>query len=122
MNSTLFKRYTIQNINFKETFEQLTEEEKNYIYYLSKACWAGQPIVLFQTSYESPALFIIFQIFFTTIGDLSEIKTSLLDNNISDENFNEFIKYVALFYSNFGNYHLKKNLSIIKTKMILKNF
>ena len=108
MNSTLFKRYTIQNINFKETFEQLTEEEKNYIYYLSKACWAGQPIVLFQTSYESPALFIIFQIFFTTIGDLSQIKTSLLDNNISDENFNEFIKYVALFYSNFGNYHLKK--------------
>ena len=108
MNSSLFSRYIIQNINFKETFEQLTEEEKNYIYYLTKACWAGQPIVLFQTSYESPALFMIFQIFFSSIGNLSEIKTYLLKNNISEANYNEFIKYVALFYSNFGNYSLKK--------------
>lgn len=101
-------RYTVQNINFKETFEQLTEEEKNYIYYLTQACWAGQPIVLFQTSYESPALFIIFQIFFSSIGDLSEIKTYFLEHNISEEHYNEFIKYAALFYSNFGNYNLKK--------------
>ena len=108
MNSSLFSRYIIQNINFKETFEQLTEEERNYIYYLTKACWAGQPIVLFQTSYESPALFMIFQIFFSSIGNLSEIKTYLLKNNISEANYNEFIKYVALFYSNFGNYSLKK--------------
>ena len=108
MNSSLFSRYIIQNINFKETFEQLTEEERNYIYYLTKACWAGQPIVLFQTSYESPALFMIFQIFFSSIGNLSEIKTFLLKNNISEANYNEFIKYVALFYSNFGNYSLKK--------------
>ena len=108
MNSSLFDRYIIQNINFKETFEQLTEEEKNYIYYLTKACWAGQPIVLFQTSYESPALFIIFQIFFSSIGDLSEIKANLIKKNISEVNYNEFIKYAALFYSNFGNYSLKK--------------
>ena len=74
MTSSLNKSYEIQNINFKETFEQLTEEEKDYCYYLSKACWAGQPIVLFQTSYESPALFIIFQIFFSSFEEFSEIK------------------------------------------------
>lgn len=108
MNSKLFKTYSIHNINFIETFEQLTEEEKNYIYYLSKACWAGQPIILFQTSFESPALFIIFQIFFSSFGELSEIKTTLLKNNISDVNYNEFLKYVALFYTNFGNYLYKK--------------
>ena len=57
----------IMALNFKETFEQLTDDEKTYTYYLSKACWAGAPIVLFQKSYESPALFIIFQKFFLII-------------------------------------------------------
>ena len=44
----------IHKLDFKESFDQLSEEESNYIFYLSKACWAGQLIVLFQTSYESP--------------------------------------------------------------------
>ena len=81
MSSTvksLIKTDRIQNIGFKESFEQLSEEEKNYIYYLSKACWAGQPIILFQTSYESPALFMIFQIFFSSFKEFSEIKSTLL--------------------------------------------
>ena len=108
MYSTLIKEDIIQNVDFKESFEQLSEEEKNYIYYLSKACWAGQPIVLFQTSYESPALFIIFQLFFSSFKEISEIKCTLLKNNISDVSYNSFIKYAAYFYSNFGNYRLKK--------------
>lgn len=110
MTSSLNKSYEIQNINFKETFEQLTEEEKDYCYYLSKACWAGQPIVLFQTSYESPALFIIFQIFFSSFEEFSEIKAAALKDNITDVNYNEFLKYVASFYSNFGNYCYKKKI------------
>lgn len=112
MNSkvkSLLKTDQIQNLDFKESFEQLSEEEKNYIYYLSKACWAGQPIVLFQISYESPALFMIFQIFFSSFEDFSEIKPILLRSNISDVNYNYFIRYVAYFYSNFGNYTSSKN-------------
>ena len=111
MNSnakSILKKDQIQNLDFKESFEQLSEEEKNYLYYLSKACWAGQPIVLFQTSYESPALFMIFQIYFSSFSEFSEIKTILLKNNISDINYNLFIKYVAYFYSNFGNYSTSK--------------
>ena len=61
----------IVNVDFRESFDQLTEEEKNYLYYLSKACWSGQIIDLFQTSYESPALFMIFQMFF---GSFKNIK------------------------------------------------
>ena len=108
MTSTLLKKDSIQNLSFKDSFEQLNEEEKNYIYYLSKACWAGQPIVLFQTSYESPGIFIIFQLFFSSFKEFSEIKSFLLKNNITDINYNNFIRYVAYFYSNFGNYHMKK--------------
>ena len=100
----LFKTNKIQNADFKESFEQLSDEEKNYIYYLSKACWAGQPIVLFQSSYESPALFIIFQTFFSSFKEFSEIKSYLLKNNITDVNYTNFIRYAANFYSNFGNY------------------
>ena len=107
MNSKpLLKNYKIQNLNFKETFEQLCEEEKNYIYYLTKACWAGQPIILFQTSYESPALFMIFQIFFSSFKEFSEIKPFLLSKNISELSYAGFLKYVAYFYSNFGNYSI----------------
>ena len=124
MYTTLIKEDIIQNVEFKESFEQLSEEEKNYIYYLSKACWAGQPIVLFQTSYESPALFIIFQLFFSSFKEFSEIKSTLLKNNISDINYNQFIKYAAYFYSNFGNYRLKKkfipSLNINDFEEILK--
>ena len=66
--------YPILNLNFKEAFEQLTDEEKEYAYYLSKACWEGAPIVLFQISYESPPLFIIFQNFFTSFQPFEELK------------------------------------------------
>ena len=128
MNSnikSILKKDQIQNLDFKESFEQLSEEEKNYLYNLSKACWAGQPIVLFQTSYESPALFMIFQIYFSSFSDFSEIKTILLKNNISDINYNSFIKYVAYFYSNFGNYSASKKkfipeLSLNDLESILK--
>ena len=95
----------IHKLDFKESFDQLSEEESNYIFYLSKTCWAGQLIVLFQTSYESPGLFMIFQIFFKSIKNISDKKELLSKNNISDEEYNEFLKYAAYFYSNFGNYN-----------------
>ena len=104
----ILKINSIQNISFKDSFEQLSDEEKNYIYYLSKACWAGQPIVLFQTSYESPALFIIFQTFFSSFAEFSEIKSCLLKKNITDVNYLGFMTYAAKFYSNFGNYTSNK--------------
>ena len=115
----------IQNISFKESFEQLSDEEKNYIYYLSKACWAGQPIVLFQTSYESPALFIVFQTFFSSFQNFSDIKSDLLKKNITDVNYTGFMRYAAKFYSYFGNYTSNKkkffpSISIEEFEKILK--
>ena len=106
----LLKTCSILNCNFKDSFEQLSEEEKNYAYYLSKACWTGQPIILFQTSYESPALFIIFQTFFSSFkASISDIKTILLkEKNISDISYNGFIRYATQFYSNFSNFTIDK--------------
>lgn len=97
----------IMALNFKETFEQLTDDEKAYTYYLSKACWAGAPIVLFQKSYESPALFIIFQKFFSSFQPFKELKKQILqksNSTITDVEYKQFITYAAKFYANFGNY------------------
>jgi dipeptidyl-peptidase-3 len=112
MNSTsksLIQTDIIQRLNFNDSFDQLSSEERYYLYYLSKASWAGQPIVLFQTSYESPGLFMIFQLFFSSFKKFSDIKPTLLKNNVTDVNYNQFIKYAAYFYSNFGNYTPAKN-------------
>ena len=108
------KQISIINIDFNESFEQLTEEEKNYLYYLTQACWTGQIIDLFQTSYESPALFMIFQMFFGSFGGAYDLENQIIqkiketNKEITPEIINKFLEYAAKFYSNFGNYTLKK--------------
>ena len=88
----------------------MTEEEKNYLYYLTQACWTGQIIDLFQTSYESPALFMIFQMFFGSFEKIDDLENQIIkkDEQITPEMINNFLEYAAKFYSNFGNYTIKK--------------
>ena len=104
----LQKKICIRNIEFKESFDQLCEEEKNYLYYISRACWTGQLIVLFQTSYESPALFIIFQTFFKSFENMKNLYDAVKTSKIEPVIFAKFMEYVANFYSNFGNYTIGK--------------
>jgi hypothetical protein len=73
--------YPILTLHFKEAFDQLTQEEKLYTYYLQKACWEGAPIVLFQVSYESPPIFIIFQSFFSSFNPFDELKKFIFLNS-----------------------------------------
>ena len=54
----------IQNLTFSGPWTYLTEKEKNYAYYMSKASWAGALITLHQICYEAPPLFCLFQAFF----------------------------------------------------------
>ena len=65
-------------LDYSKSFEQLTEKEKLYAYYLNKACWAGIPISLFQISYESPAIFIIFQQFFSSFENINNLEEIIL--------------------------------------------
>ena len=96
----------IRPLDYSKSFEQLTENEKMYAYYLNKACWAGIPISLFQISYESPALFIIFQSFFSSFENMDKLEEIILKNeNISKDDYEFFIYYAVEFYSSFGNYN-----------------
>ena len=54
----------VQNLEFEKPWSQLTDKEKNYAYYIYKASWAGAKMVPHQLSYESPAIFVLFQMYF----------------------------------------------------------
>lgn len=86
----------------QEEFEQLTEAEQNYAYYIAKASWEGSMINYFQKSYEAPALFSIFQLTFSgqTIEELRERASA----TTSAETFQKFLVYAAAFFNNCGNF------------------
>lgn len=79
---SIIKTFPILNIKFKQSFEQLSQDEKIYTYYLSRALIEGAPIILFHISYESPALFIIFQSFFSSFKPFEEAKTTIFLNSM----------------------------------------
>ena len=95
----------VKPLDYTIAFNQLSEKEKLYAYYLNKAVWAGIPISFFQISYESPALFIIFQSFFTSFDDKKDMEIKVFTNqNISKLDFYYFLLYVSHFYTYYGNY------------------
>lgn len=114
-------------LDYSKSFKQLTEKEKLYAYYLNKACWAGIPISSFQISYESPAIFIIFQQFFSSFQNINNLEEIILKSgNISKSEFDYFILYAVHFYSRYGNYSsygkekIIPKLSCLKFEAILK--
>lgn len=54
----------VQNLEFDKSWKLLSPTEQNYAYYIYKASWAGAKMVFNQISYESPALFVVFQLYF----------------------------------------------------------
>ena len=94
----------VQNLDYFEAFKMLTDKEKNYAYFLSKASWAGAKMVLHQLCYEAPALFLIFQAYFQE-KDFFKLETAAASAGVSAQEWQQFIAYVAGFYGNMSNYH-----------------
>ena len=93
----------VQELDYVEALAKLTDAEKNYAYFMSKASWAGAKMVFNQIIYESPALFMIFQAYFQE-RDFFKLETAARTVT-SQQNWKKFIAYVAGFYGNMGNYH-----------------
>ncbi len=49
----------IVKLEVREAFEGLTDREKLYCYYLTRAAWEGSVICLLQTSPESTPIFLL---------------------------------------------------------------
>ncbi|EDV24047.1 uncharacterized protein TRIADDRAFT_63309 [Trichoplax adhaerens] len=97
---TVFRQY-----NCSVAFNELTNVEKHYAHYLSKASWEGSLIVFLQTSPESPIIFLLFQSLYSaqTVDELKAACQSI-PNGPSDAEFHALLIYSAAFYSNMGNY------------------
>jgi len=64
MNSYIKLETPVTNLRYSEAWTKLSDTEKNYAYFMSKASWAGAKMCFNQASYEAPALFMIFQSYF----------------------------------------------------------
>lgn len=71
---------------------------------MSQASWAGAKMVFHQISYESPALFIIFQAYFQE-RDFFKLEDAANQKGVSSEDFKKFICFIGGFYANMSNYH-----------------
>ncbi|KAH8020731.1 hypothetical protein HPB51_003219 [Rhipicephalus microplus] len=91
-------------LDCRVAFEGLSDREKKYAHYLSRASWFGGLIVLFQTSRESPLIFLLLERLFRA-QNLESLKALALEKAGFDEGeFKALLVYAAAFYSNMGNY------------------
>ncbi|VDK42649.1 unnamed protein product [Anisakis simplex] len=86
-----------------DAFNSLSEKEKRYTHYLSKASFDGSLIVFCQVSPESPALFIILYRLFAS-ETIDELKKKALELGWTEDEFIALLVFSAGFYSNSGNY------------------
>lgn len=89
----------VVQLKCENAFNLLSNKEKLYAYYLSKASWEGAKMCLFQCSKESAYLFMVFQELYRNI------KVDDLYNSFNKHDIDKFVEFTALFYSNMGNYN-----------------
>lgn len=86
-------------LDARDSFNQLTQKEKLYSYFMYKASWAGSNIIAKQISHESCQLIKLFTSIFSDIN-VYALKT----HYVECPSLVHFINYVASVFSNMGNY------------------
>ena len=89
--------------NYSEGFKDLTEKEKNYAYYFTRASWEGALMCFHQISYESPVIMCLGTFLFSG-KTVASFKEAALKAGSNDEDFKFFIAYFTGVLSNLGNY------------------
>lgn len=92
----------VQPIVCSSSWSQLAKSEQLYAYYISKAAWEGSKVCYFQRSFESPALFVLFQLIYSQ--DMESLKASALAAGVSDDEWRQMLAYTAAVFQNCGNY------------------
>ncbi|KAH8813356.1 peptidase family M49-domain-containing protein [Xylogone sp. PMI_703] len=93
----------IHALDIQQAFQGLSEKEKNYAHYMSRAAWHGTRIILRQVSVESVGIFdLIMELYNFCSGNWNVF---LGGDGITRDELGAFLDYAATFLSNIGNYY-----------------
>ncbi|KAI4162049.1 MAG: hypothetical protein LQ342_004361 [Letrouitia transgressa] len=93
---------TIVPLPIRSHFEALTDQQKRYAHYVSKAAYYGTRVILRQVSPESEPIFdFIISLHRACNGDWSKLQK---EANINDDDLKGFLDYATQFLGNLGNY------------------
>ena len=89
-------------IDCQKAFNGLSNREKLYAFYFTRASWEGAKICYFQRSYESPALFYIILKAFELESPLDFYTRA--QQQLGQEVLDKAFIFIANFLGNCGNY------------------
>ncbi|KAL2042865.1 hypothetical protein N7G274_004625 [Stereocaulon virgatum] len=93
---------TVVPLAIKPHFEALTNEQKLYAHYISRAAYHGTRIILRQVSPESESIYnLIISLHNYCSGTWSQLAK---DAGIKDDELQHFLAYATQFLGNLGNY------------------
>ncbi|KAI1382241.1 peptidase family M49 [Hypoxylon crocopeplum] len=93
---------SVVRLEIEKHFDALTDKQKRYSHFISRASFEGSRIVARQISPESEPIFdFILALHKTTRGDWKALQAKA---GISDEELDQFLQYAAQFLGNLGNY------------------
>ncbi|KAI5466389.1 peptidase family M49-domain-containing protein [Mariannaea sp. PMI_226] len=93
---------SVVRLEIEKHFNALTDKQKRYAHFISKAAFAGTRIVLRQISPESEPIFdLIVTLHKSAGGDWNALAKKA---NVDEEELTGFLEYAAMFLGNNGNY------------------
>ncbi|KJZ73541.1 hypothetical protein HIM_07097 [Hirsutella minnesotensis 3608] len=93
---------SVVRLEIEKHFEALSDQQKRYAHFISKACFAGTRIVLRQLSPEAEPIYdMILALHRHCNGDWSALAKGA---GVEDSELTHFLEYAAMFLGNLGNY------------------
>ncbi|KAF5297918.1 hypothetical protein FQA39_LY11903 [Lamprigera yunnana] len=93
----------VVSLDVSTAFSQLSNTEKLYAHFLSKAAWTGGLITLLQTSPESGPVFVLLHKLFSAQTP-AKFKATASAHGFSDHEITSLFVYTAGIFTNAGNY------------------
>ena len=77
----------VSRLEAGDAFEGLTDKEKLYCHYLSRASWEGAAICLLQTSPESVPIYLLLGELFSRQPDVASLREAACSKGVAREEF-----------------------------------